>query len=348
MRAANNIRLNINSTIKDVLRTINNGNMQIAVITDDNDNLIGTVTDGDVRRGLLNGLGLDSPIESIVAKNPSTANIGDAKETILSIALRKRLHKILLLDNDGKFVGIEDIEDIIKPAVKPNKVVLMVGGLGTRLRPLTENTPKPMLKVGNKPILQTIVEKFAKYGYIDIVMCVNFNAQVIKDYFGDGSKFGVKIEYILEEKRLGTAGALGLLKEIPKEPFFVMNGDLLTDANFEHIFNYHSMNNAIATMCVREYDTQIPYGVVNIKDNKIISIKEKPVYKFFVSAGIYMLEPGALKFIPKNEFFDMPTLFAELIKNGENTVSFPLYEYWIDIGRMEEYQKANEDYDRIF
>ena len=224
----------------------------------------------------------------------------------------------------------------------------MVGGLGTRLRPLTQDTPKPMLKVGNKPILQTIVERFAEYGFVNITMCVNFNASIIRDYFSDGKEFGVNIDYVLEEKRMGTAGALSLLKERPSEPFFVMNGDLLTNVNFEHIFNYHILNKATATMCVREYDYEVPYGVVKMNDNKIIEIAEKPVQKFFVSAGIYMLSPEILDLIPKNEFYDMPALFEKLIKLSKNVISFPIREYWLDIGRMEEYQRANEEYKEVF
>ena len=348
MRIVNDIKLSINSTIKDALQTINNGGLQIAIVVDENDALVGTVTDGDIRRGLLNGLDLNSSVSLVVHKSPSIASVGDTKESILKIALAKKLHKIPLVDELGKLVGIEDIEDIIKPVGKTNRVVLMVGGLGTRLRPLTQDTPKPMLKVGNKPILQTIVEKFAEYGFVNITMCVNFNASIIRDYFGDGKEFGVNIDYVLEQKRMGTAGALSLLKERPSEPFFVMNGDLLTNVNFEHILNYHTLNKATATMCVREYDYEVPYGVVKMNDNKIIEIAEKPVQKFFVSAGIYMLSPEILDIIPQDEFYDMPTLFEKAIAQDKNVISFPIHEYWIDIGRLEEYQKANEEYAKIF
>ena len=348
MRIVNDIKLSINSTIKDALQTINNGGLQIAIVVDENDALVGTVTDGDIRRGLLNGLDLNSSVSLVVHKSPSIASVGDTKESILKIALAKKLHKIPLVDELGKLVGIEDIEDIIKPVGKTNRVILMVGGLGTRLRPLTQDTPKPMLKVGNKPILQTIVEKFAEYGFINITMCVNFNASIIRDYFGDGKEFGVNIDYVLEQKRMGTAGALSLLKERPSEPFFVMNGDLLTNVNFEHILNYHALNKATATMCVREYDYEVPYGVVKMNDNKIIEIAEKPVQKFFVSAGIYMLSPEILDLIPQDEFYDMPTLFEKAIAQDKNVISFPIHEYWIDIGRLEEYQKANEEYAKVF
>jgi len=348
MKDINNIKLNINSTIKEALQIIDNGALQIALVVDENDTLLGTLTDGDIRRGLLKGLDLNSSVESIIFKIPTIAKISDAKEEILKIALSKKLHQIPIVDENRKVLGIQEIEELIKPKNKTNKVILMVGGLGTRLRPLTENTPKPMLKVGNKPILQTIVEKFAEYGYTDIVMCVNYKSHIIQDYFADGKEFGVNIEYIFEEQRMGTAGALSLLKEKPTEAFFVMNGDLLTNVNFEHLHNYHLSNNSLGTMCVREYDFQVPYGVVNISNSKITSIEEKPTHKFFVSAGIYMLSPEILEYIPQNQFYDMPTLFEKIISENKNAISFPLREYWLDIGRIEEYKKANEEYDEVF
>lgn len=348
MKNIQNIKLSINSTIKEALSVIDNGALQIALIVDENDILLGTLTDGDIRRGLLKGLDLSSSIESIIFTTPTVAKISNTKEEILKLALSKKLHQIPIVDDNRKILGVQEIEELIKPKDKTNKVILMVGGLGTRLRPLTDNIPKPMLKVGNKPILQTIVEKFAEYGYSNIIMCVNYKSHIIQDYFGDGKEFGINIEYIFEEQRMGTAGALSLLTEKPTEPFFVMNGDLLTNVNFEHFHDYHLSNNSMGTMCVREYDFQVPYGVVNIKDSKILSIEEKPTHKFFVSAGIYMLSPEILEYIPQNQFYDMPTLFEKLISENKNAISFPLREYWLDIGRIEEYKKANEEYDEVF
>lgn len=348
MKNIKNIKLKQNATIKEALGIIDSGAMQIALVVDDNDKLLGTLTDGDIRRGILRGLDLDSSIETIVFKEPAIAKISSTKEEILKIALSKKLHQIPIVDDNGIVLDLKEIEELVEPKIKTNRVILMVGGLGTRLRPLTQDTPKPMLKVGNKPILQTIVEKFAEYGFVNITMCVNFNASIIRDYFGDGKEFGVNIDYVLEQKRMGTAGALSLLKERPSEPFFVMNGDLLTNVNFEHIFNYHTLHKATATMCVREYDYEVPYGVVKMNDNKITAIAEKPVQKFFVSAGIYMLSPEILDLIPKNEFYDMPALFEKLIKLSKNVISFPIREYWLDIGRMEEYQRANEEYKEVF
>ena len=348
MKDIQKIKLHKDSTLKEALKIIDSGAMQIAIVVDDEDKLIGTITDGDIRRGLLNDLGLDDSIESITFLTPTVATINDTKEEILQKALAKKLHQIPVVNEDNVVVGIKEIRTLVQPSIKTNKVVLMVGGLGSRLRPLTNTTPKPMLTVGNKPILQTIVEKFAEYGYINIVMCVNYKSNIIEEYFGDGSAFGVEIEYVQERERMGTAGALSLLKEKPNEPFFVMNGDLLTNVNFENLHSYHVLNNSIATMCVREYDFQVPYGVVSLKESKIMSIEEKPTHKFFISAGIYMLSPDVLTKIPHNEFYDMPTLFEKLIAEGSNTLSFPLREYWLDIGRIEEYEKANNEYDDVF
>jgi len=348
MKNIENILVHENSSVREVLTIIDAGAVQIALVVDVSKKLIGTVTDGDIRRGLLKGLTLDDTIESIVFRTPTTAKLSDSKETIIKKSLAKKLYQIPIVDEQNCVLGLKEIEELVKPKVKLNKVILMVGGLGSRLHPLTQDTPKPLLKVGDKPILQTIVERFADYGFIQIVMCINYKGHMIQDYFGDGHKFGVQIEYVLEEERMGTAGALSLLNHVPSEPFFVMNGDLLTNINFESLLDYHQAQNVQATMCVREYDFQVPYGVVSVDGNKITSIEEKPVHKFFVSAGIYMLSPSALSLIPQNQYYDMPTLFEKIIMSNESVVSFPIHEYWLDIGRMSEYDQANREYGEVF
>lgn len=348
MRNIENIKLLPSATIKDALQIIDNGAVKIALVVDKDNKLLGTITDGDIRRALLKGYSLHNSIEQIYFKEPITVLVGEEKDRIINICTSKNIYQIPVIDKKGRVVKLAILDELLKPKEHPNKVILMVGGLGTRLRPLTEKTPKPMLNVGGKPILQTIVEKFAEYGFINIVMCVGYKSNIIQDYFKDGSKFGVNIEYILEDKRMGTAGALSLLKTRPQEPFFVMNGDLLTNVNFENMLEYHLLNQSIATMAVREYDLQVPYGVVNINNGKIVSIEEKPIHKFFVSAGIYMLNPECIDYIPRNEFYDMPMLFENLINKGKTTISFPLREYWLDIGRMDEYERANKEYYKVF
>ena len=341
------IKINQNASIKQALKVIDKGAIKVAVVLSDDGLLLGMLSDGDIRRALLKGMSLDDSITGIINRDPVVANINDTKERILELANEKKLHQIPIISN-GKLIGIQDIREFLTPKNKPNKVILMVGGLGTRLRPLTNDVPKPMLDVGNKPILHTIVENFAKYGYTDIIMCVNYKSEIIKEYFGNGDKFGVKIEYVLESKRMGTAGALSLLKERPKDDFFVMNGDLLTNVNFEYLHEYHKDSNALASICIRKYEMQVPYGVVNVRANKVTSIEEKPMQSFFVSAGIYMFSPIVLDFIPKGVFYDMPTLFSELLKQDFAVHPFFIREYWLDIGRMDEYRRANDEYDGVF
>ena len=205
-----------------------------------------------------------------------------------------------------------------------------------------------MLQIGDKPLLQTIVEKFADYGYVNFVMCVNYKSQIIKNFFGNGKKFGVKIEYILEKKKLGTAGALSLLRKKITNPFFLMNGDLLANINFEYFHNYHKLKDTTATMCVKEHIVELPYGVVKINKNKIVSIKEKPKYKFFINAGIYMFNPEVLKYVPQKKKYEITDLFKKLITLNKKITSFHLKNYWLDIGQVEHLKKAKKEFNKIF
>ena len=350
MKSIEHLKLIETSSIKQALQIIDSGAVKFAIVVDENGLLLGTITDGDIRRAILDGKGLEESIESVYFRESTTVTVKSTKEEIINICTSKKIYQIPVLDEKGRVVDIKILDELLKPKRHKNRVVLMVGGLGTRLRPLTDKTPKPMLPVGGKPILQTIVEKFASYGFVNIVMCIGYKSHIIQKFFEDGSRFGVNIEYIVEEKRMGTAGALSLLSEEQKskEPFFVMNGDLLTNVNFESMLEFHLEQEAKATMCVREYDFQVPYGVVNIENGEIQSIEEKPVHSFFVSAGIYLLDASILEMIPKDTFYDMPTLFEEMIKQESKTVSFPIREYWLDIGRMDEYEKANREYHEVF
>jgi dTDP-glucose pyrophosphorylase len=348
MKNIDNILLKPTSTIKEALKVIESGSKRIALVVDDEKKLLGTLTDGDIRRALLNNLSLNDFVESIIFKTPITCKENYNREEILGLSLKNKLYQIPIIDDNGKLIDIIEVNELLMPKNKPNRVVLMAGGFGTRLRPLTEHTPKPMLHVGNKPILETIISNFKKYGFTNIIISVSYKAKVIEDYFKDGKEFGVNIEYIHEDKRMGTAGALSLIRDTLDETFFVMNGDLLTNVNFENMLEYHKNNHSKATMGVRAYDFQVPYGVVDIKENKIIGITEKPIHNFYVSAGIYILEPEVLNLIPENTFYDMPTLFEEVIHKNLQSVSFPISEYWLDIGQMDEFKKANSDYHEVF
>ena len=348
MKNIEKIKLHPDSTIREALLAIDNGAMKIAVVVDKHDYLEGVLTDGDIRRGLLEGMQLSSPIESIIQRNPIVCSFRDTKEDILAKSLGKKIYHIPVLDDDLKVIGVEDVDTLLSTKDKDNRVVLMVGGLGSRLRPLTEKTPKPMLKVGNKPILETIINNFKRYGFVNIILSVNYKADIVKEYFGDGSAFGVSIEYVCEEKRMGTAGALSLMREKFDAPFFVMNGDLLTNVNFEHFLNFHLDQKSMATMAVREYEHQVPFGVVNQEEGVITSIVEKPKHYYYVNAGIYILDPTVLQYIPENEFYDMPTLFDVLIQNEKRPLSFPIHEYWLDIGQMKQLEQARSEYFNVF
>ena len=337
------IKLSPYATIKQALKTISKGAIKIAVVVDKKNKLLGTLTDGDIRRGFLKGLNINSSIKSIIFKKPTVVRKNYSKEKLIKIALSKKIYQIPIVDKNGKLKGIHILDEIIQPKNKSNKVVIMAGGRGMRLRPLTKNIPKPMLKVGNKPILQTIIEKFKKSGYKNFVICVNYKSKIIKDFFSDGTKFGVKIEYVDEKRRMGTAGALSLFKLKPKKPFFVINGDLLTNLDFEKLIDFHYEHNSKATMCVSEYNIESPYGEVKLDVENIINIAEKPIHKFFVNAGVYVLDPSCIDLVPK-KFYDMTSLFKKIIINKNKVISFPIGEYWLDIGRFNDYKKANLEY----
>lgn len=348
MKNFQNLIIDENSSIQDTLKVIDNGKCKIALVLDTNKKLIGIVSDGDIRRALINNSKLSDSIYNIIHKKFIYAKLGDSKEKIIQLAQRNLIYQIPIINEDSTLVGVEDLNELLSPKQYTNKIVLMVGGLGTRLRPLTNEIPKPMLKVGNKPILETIIENFSKYGFKNFILCTNYKADIIKKYFSNGEHLGVNIEYIYENKRLGTAGALSLLKDKIVDDFFVMNGDLLTTLNFNHLLNYHKLNNAFSTMGVREYDLEIPYGVVKVDDNNITNIIEKPIHKFFVNAGIYVLSKNVLENIPSNKYYDMPSLFEILIQQKKKIVSFPINEYWLDIGEEKAFRKANLEYLNIF
>lgn len=332
------------TTIIQTMKLIDETTMQFAAVVDADSYLLGTVTDGDIRRGILNDLPLDSPISEVMNNSPYCVSDGESDFYYKRQMKNRKLKQLPIVSSNNKLLRIIFSDELELISKKENKVVLMAGGLGTRLRPLTETLPKPMLNVGSKPILETIIESFKGYGFVNFVLSVNYKKEIIMDYFQDGAHLGVNIEYIEESKRLGTAGALSLLAKKPNEPFFVMNGDLLTKINLDQLLNFHLEMDSFATMCVREYEYQIPYGVIETNEHQLLSIIEKPVHKSFVNAGIYVLNPAVLEYIPVDDFYDMPELYKKLMDKNEKVSAFPLREYWLDIGRVADYEKANGDY----
>lgn len=337
-----------NVSIMRAIELIDASSLQIALVINEAGQLLGTVSDGDVRRGILKGIHLSEPVRCIMFQTPTIAKAHEGRDTILALMKARQLRQIPIVDEDNHVVGLEVWDELIEVNNRENWTVLMAGGLGSRLGPLTKDCPKPLLKIGNKPILETIIDNCCEYGFRKFYISVNFKADMVREYFGDGSRLGVEIRYIHESKRLGTAGALGLLPEVPQQPLLVMNADILTKVNFQQLLAFHEEHAAMATMCVREYDFQVPYGVVNIERHRLVRIEEKPVQKFFVNAGIYVLNPVSLELIPKDEFFDMPTLFERLVARNSETAAFPIREYWIDVGRMDDLERAVGEYDEVF
>jgi len=229
----------------------------------------------------------------------------------------------------------------------PNTVVLMAGGIGSRLSPLTEICPKPLLKVGHQPVLETIIESFLEHGFHRFMISVNYQSEMIENYFQDGRQWGVSIGYLREKEALGTAGALSLMKENLEHPLIVMNGDLLTKLNFRSLIEFHEGKNVPITMCVREYDFQVPYGVVKLEGSYPTALEEKPVHKFFVNAGVYVINPEVISSIPENKFHNMTDVINPML-GKKQVASFPIHEYWIDIGEIEDYQKAHVEYETFF
>jgi dTDP-glucose pyrophosphorylase/predicted transcriptional regulator len=342
------VLVTMEASIREAVQIIDASSMQIVLVVDQDRRLLGTVTDGDIRRGILKGVSLSDPVQVIMNPDPTVAKLADSRDSVLAAMRLKQLHHIPVVDEHRHVMGMETLDELIQSRIKENWVALMAGGVGSRLHPLTADCPKPMLKVGNKPLLETILESFIEYGFCRFYISVNYMADVVKAYFGGGERWGVEICYLEEDQKLGTAGALSLIPESLTESLLVMNGDLLTKVNFSQLLDFHSSHRAQATMCVREYDFQVPYGVVRIDNHRITGIDEKPVQRFFVNAGIYILEPEALSLIPPNTYFDMPTLFEKLIARKRETAVFPIREYWLDIGHLADYDRANGEYRNIF
>jgi dTDP-glucose pyrophosphorylase len=331
-------------SILEAMKIIDGAGTQFVMVLDATKKLLGVVTDGDVRRGILNNISLAAPVSEIMNTQPRCLFNNVPKIEAIKFLEEKHITHAPLVDKDRRVTGVISTDDRVALATFPNTVVLMVGGLGTRLGELTSNCPKPMLHIQGKPVLEIILQDLIDNGFKDFVFCVNYRAEVIQDHFSDGKKFGVSIRYVHEDKRMGTAGALGLLPKDISGPLLVMNGDIVTKVNFRRLLEFHSEHPVKATMAVRKYEFQIPFGVVSTADGLIQEIEEKPVHEFLVSAGIYVIEESALTLIPKDEFFDMPLFFNQLIAKKEKTQAFPIHEYWLDIGRQDDLERAESEY----
>ena len=337
------------ATIRDAITCIDRGGRGIALVIDEVRHLIGTVTDGDVRRAMLAALDLETPVSVLLARKAGTqyskpviANAGTGVEELLSLMRLNVLRQIPILDDDGHVIDLVLRDDLVPPDELQLQAVIMAGGLGTRLRPLTDDLPKPMLPVDGKPLMERVIEQLRQVGIRRMNITTHFKPEKIMEHFGDGRAFGVELNYVDEKQPLGTGGALGLMP-LPNEPVLVINGDILTQVDFRAMLNFHQENHADMTVAVRRYEMQVPYGVIECEGVQVRGLQEKPEVGFLVNAGIYLLEPSVYQYMPQNTTFNMTDLIQWLLDAKRSVVSFPIHEYWLDIGQHGDYTQAQGD-----
>lgn len=344
-----NLCLLASASVRDIMECIDKNTRGIALVVDEDQHLIGTITDGDVRRAVLSGISLAGTAVDLLQRKkttnysqPVTATVGATQEELLRLMQSNVVQQIPILDEAGRVVDLVTWRDVLPERGGPIQAVIMAGGEGRRLRPLTEDIPKPMLSVKDRPIIEHAIDRLRDSGIARAWITTRYKAEAIKDHFGDGSSLGVQLNYFTEDEPLGTAGALASLV-IEGGPILVVNGDILTDLDFRRMADFHWEHGASLTMAVREYDVSIPYGVVECDGVNVQAIGEKPTLKFFVSAGIYILEKEAIEMIPRDQRFDMVELIQLMVDREMVVVAFPVIEYWLDIGEHDKYHQAQSD-----
>lgn len=336
------------STIADAMKVLNEIPTKVVLVVENNFKLLGTITDGDIRRGILKGHTIDAPVKMIMNCQPVTC-VRSVNEYLKDDLIKSNKITVLpVLDSKGILLDIHTLDEVLSNKENKNPVIIMAGGKGERLFPLTKDTPKPLLKIGNKPILETILENLIRQGFSNFYFSVNYKASDIKKYFKSGGQWGVEIQYLEEKKYLGTAGCLALLEDNLALPLILVNGDLLTKIDFNALLSFHHEHKSTATVCVREYYYKVPYGVVELNGFEVSGIEEKPVQRLFVNAGIYILDRTCISLVPKNTYYDMPSLLKDLLIKKECVSSFPIHEYWIDVGHKEDFDKAQQEFNIHF
>lgn len=340
--------LPLTATIQEAIRNLDKVAVKIVLVVGNTGEFEGTVSDGDIRRGLLRGFNLTSPIESVLHRSAFVVPPGMSRETVMQLMVANKIQQIPVVDECRQVVGLHLWDEITTPPNRPNLMVIMAGGKGTRLRPHTENCPKPLLPVAGKPILEHIIERAKSEGFSRFVLAIHYLGEMIEDYFGSGERLEVQIEYLREHSPMGTAGALGLLNPFPESPFLVTNGDVITDIRYGELLDFHNRHSAAATMAVRVHEWQHPFGVVQTKGVEIVGFEEKPIARSHINAGVYALSPDVLKLLHSDAHCDMPTLFERLNATSMRTVAYPMHEPWLDVGKPDDLRRAleavNNDY----
>jgi dTDP-glucose pyrophosphorylase/predicted transcriptional regulator len=336
------------TSLEKAIAIMDKSALRVALVVDDEARLLGTLTDGDVRRALLQHTSMEVDTGEIMNKCPQTARPDWSHERVMSVLESAELLQLPVVDDDGRVVGLHTLHGLLEQKQLDNPVFIMAGGFGTRLHPLTHDCPKPLLKLGDTPILGLILERLIDAGFHRFFISTHYLPEMIREHFGDGTRWGVSIRYTHEETPLGTGGAVGLLPhdEI-NEPMLMLNGDLLTTLNYRELIHFHNDNQGVATICVCTYEHEVPYGVVESEGHLLRAMVEKPVHKYFVNAGIYLLEPELVKSVQPGTKIDMPTLLERWIEAGLRVTTFPVHEYWLDIGRMVDFKQAQKEIDSL-
>ncbi|MHB0952149.1 MAG: nucleotidyltransferase family protein [Allorhizobium sp.] len=333
--------------MRKAIEVIDSSGLKIAIVITDETKLIGIVTDGDIRRALLAGRNLDTPVKEFMRTNPRTALWGTERSVLLGRLRHEQILHLPIVDETGVLRDLAYLPAYEQRSHPENQVVIMAGGLGTRLRPLTDNIPKPLISVAGRPLIDTIIDNLVSQGLTNITLCVNYLGHMLEDHLGDGVKLGAQLTYVREEQRMGTAGALSLLPNKPTSSFFVMNGDILTTVDFQAMLDFHRSSSVVASMAVNNFTYEVPFGVVEASGHHLSALSEKPKHSYLVNAGIYLLEPEVLGHVPDNQFYDMTSLFERLLEHKLAAAVFPVREQWLDIGRPEDLVRANDGFEEI-
>lgn len=338
--------LPVSSTIEQAIRNLNDVAIKIVLVVDKANQLIGTISDGDIRRGLLKGLDLNNAVSSIINKSALVVPLEMGRDTVLQLMAANNLQQIPVVDAKQQLVGLHLWNKVSVPPIRSNLMVIMAGGKGLRLMPHTNSCPKPLVEVAGKPMLEHIIESGKLEGFNHFVIAIYHLGHMIEEYFGNGERLGVKIDYLREKTPLGTVGALSLLNSIPEEPFVITNGDLVTDISYGALLDFHERHKASATMAVRVHEWQHPFGVVQTQGVDITGFDEKPLARSHINAGVYVLSPEALGQLTPGAPCDMPMLFERLKTSSKRTVAYPMHEPWLDVGRPDDLIEANETLDK--
>ncbi len=334
------------ATLEQAIRSLNETAMQIALVVSPEGKLLGTITDGDIRRGLMKNVHMSSSVDLIVHREPLVVPTALSHDMVLRLMQANQVHQVPIVDENRCVLGLHLRDEIMAPVPRPNLMVIMAGGQGSRLRPHTETCPKPLLAVGGKPMLEHIIIGAKAEGFQNFIIAVRYLGSMIEEYCGDGSRWDVQIDYLREESPLGTAGAISLLNPRPDAPFVVTNGDVLTDIRYGNILDYHCRHGASATMAVRIHEWQHPFGVVYTKGVDIMGFEEKPVVRNHINAGVYVLEPDVRDALEVGEHCDMPTLFSRLFDSASaaRAIVYPMHEPWLDVGRGDDLDRARAEH----